>query len=254
MTEKSLRNLIIVLCCCLTVVLAYAIVISCLYFTSDVDDGTTVDYSQLTYVALGDSITYGYDWSKNGQQMDNPYCELVKNALKLKSVVNYGINSSTVCTGVDGRVDMCVRYKSMQDNADIVSVMGGVNDFGCWVSLGEPTDKSTTTFYGALNTLAQGLKEKYPNAFIFFMTPLKWQNNENKTNNGGTLDDFRTAIKTVCDIYDIAVLDTATLADFSTEYNLAEYKGDGLHPTQAFVSGTLAPLITQFIRDNYGKG
>ena len=78
------------------------------------------------------------------------------------------------------------------------------------------------------------------------MTPLKsvW----------GTADkqaQIRQAIKDVCWKYDIPVLDTAALADFSQEYNSVGYSGDGVHPSQEFYRDVLAPVIADFIRKNY---
>ena len=248
MTEKDLRIITIILCCCLAAILLAAIVLGSLGLLDE--DKESVDFSQLTYVALGDSITYGYDISRGGFAMDNPYPAVVGQTLNLKAAINYGISGSTVSAGV-GRAEMCARYAEMIDDADIVSVMGGVNDFSVGVPLGKITDTDTTTFYGALNALASGLRDKYPDAFIFFMTPLKFRGCEGVMSNGGTLDDFRNAVKRVCKKYGIAVLDAAELADYSKDYDSANYTGDGLHPSQEFVNETLAPVIVKFIRDNY---
>lgn len=206
-----------------------------------------VDFSSMTYVALGDSITAGSRGKLSGVfsgYMDAPYCELVKEELGLKSVKNYGVSNSTISSG-DGYVSpMVERYNEMED-ADIVSVMGGINDYGKPVSLGTISDTETTTFYGALNTLAKGLKEKYSNAFIFFMTPLS------VPNFAPLLQKYCQAIKEVCARYSILVLDTNSLCDFSQEYNADGYIGDGVHPSEEFHKKVLAPTISKFIKNNY---
>lgn len=207
------------------------------------------DWSKLRYAALGDSITFGLN---NGTQIDKPYCESVKENLGLKWAKNYGINGSTIATANalgDAYMPMCQRYAQMED-ADIVSVMGGTNDYGRYVTMGDINSIDATTFCGALNLLCSGLKDKYPNAFVFFMTPLKLRE-YNGRSEGAEFDQLRSAIKQICGRWNIPVLDTATLADFSQEYNATEYNGDGLHPSQDFHTTVLAPVITQFIRDNY---
>ena len=252
MTNRDLKIIIVILCCCLVLTSVWAIVASSLLLAGVIkDDENDIDFSRLTYLALGDSITYGYDSSQNGQAMDKPYCTSVGKLLKLKATYNYGISGSTVSTGVGSYEAMCARYATMRDDADIISVMGGVNDFGRGVPLGNLDDTDTTTFCGALNVLASGLKEKYPDALIFFMTPLKWRGYEGLILCDATLDDFRAAVKAICANYDIPVLDTAVLADYATEYDAAGYTGDGLHPSQKFNTEVLAPLIAEFIRQNY---
>lgn len=250
MNEKDLRIITIILCCCFAALLIAAIVMGALGMLND-EDRKSVDFTQMTYVALGDSITYGADVTRGGYAMDHPYCDVVGQLLGLKAALNYGISGSTVCSSAVGYCGMCERYVDMPDDADIVSVMGGVNDYARQLPLGKYKDTDTTTFYGALDALASGLRDKYPDAFIFFMTPLKFRGNEGVMGNGGTLGDYRTAVKRVCKKYGIAVLDAAELADYSKSYNAEGYAGDGLHPEQEFVSETLAPVIAKFIRENY---
>lgn len=223
------------------------------YFENDdVGEEYQVDFSELTYSALGDSITEAMDGTKGGALMSDPYCEIVKDTLGLKSVSNYGISGSTVCSAVGkdyAKLPMCERYLTM-GKADIISVMGGTNDWGRYSTLGNINDTSADTFYGALNILAKGLKDNCQNSFIFFMTPLKCIQYEGRYE-GAEFDAFRKAIKDVCAKYDIPVLDTAKLADTSKEFKSSGYNGDGLHPSQEFHKNTLAPVIVEFIKDNY---
>ena len=211
-------------------------------------------WNSLRYAALGDSITFALDGTRDCERIYEPYCELVKQALNLRSVINYGINGSTIATynrTGDAYMPMCKRYADMCD-ADIVSVMGGINDFGRGGLLGQAGDDTEYTFYGALNILCAGLKRKYPNAFVFFMTPLKMQLFGDKDDET-VLRSFCNAICEVCANYGIPVLDTATLADFSREYDEAGYYGDGLHPSARFHREVLAPLIVSFLKDNYPR-
>lgn len=215
------------------------------YFGKNKEKNTD-DFSQLIYAALGDSITRGVI---GGAVADKPYCDCVGSILGLKSVYNYGVSGSTLCSKTEnythGYKPMCERYKEMRDDADIVSLMGGTNDFSQGV-IGTIDDTATDTIYGALNELAKGLKEKYPNSFIFFMTPLKsvWSTPTKQA-------QICQAVKDVGNKYQIPVLDTANLVDFSKEFNADGYSGDGVHPSQDFYKNELAPVIANFIKNNY---
>ncbi len=209
-----------------------------------------VDFSKLTYLAMGDSITYGYDSALGGAQMENPYPELVKELLSLEKVYNYGISGSTLVAIEETRDPFCERYASMPDDADIVSVMGGVNDYWLgYADMGTLDSTDTTTIYGALNILASGLKTKYPDAYIFFMTPYKWGNDPGVNTKGYSLEDICTSIKRVCAKYGIDVLDMYTYGQIEVDFQNPQC--DKLHPTQEFFEQYTAPQIAQFIKENY---
>ena len=209
-----------------------------------------VDFSKMTYVALGDSITYGLNTYGGESQMDKPYPVLVGEHLNLKSVCNYGISGSTLVSIEDTRDPFCLRYKSMIDSADIVSVMGGVNDYWLgYADMGTLDSTDTTTIYGALNVLAKGLKEKYPDAYIFFMTPYKWGNDPGVNAKGYSLSDICMAIKNVCAKYGIDVLDMYTYGQIEVDFQNPQC--DKLHPTQEFFKNYTAPQIAKFIKENY---
>ncbi|MBO5946019.1 MAG: SGNH/GDSL hydrolase family protein, partial [Clostridia bacterium] len=139
----------------------------------------------------------------------------------------------------------------MTDKADIVSVMGGVNDY-LNAPLGTPDSTDTGTIYGALNVLCAGLKAKYPNAYVFFMTPYKFSMDPGAhPDYGHTLCDVANAIKEVCGKYGFDVLDMYTYGKFELE--MYTKGSDGLHPTQEFFSAHTAPMIARFIKENYKK-
>lgn len=146
---------------------------------------------------------------------------------------------------------MCERYKNMNDDFDIVSIMGGVNDYLRVAPVETINDNTSNTFYGTLNIICDGLKKKYPHSFIFFMIPLDTAIKPYSSNVSSSLGDFRKAIKDVCNKYDIDVLDTAIKADYKKEYNSNNYKGDGLHPSSNIHKNVLGPVIAKYIIDNY---
>ena len=200
-------------------------------------------FSKLTYAALGDSITHG-------TYLATPYPYLVGNILGTKKVYNYGINASTITKTINGKDSyhnpMVLRYMDMVDNADIISIMGGIND---WIFyhdniFGTIDSTEITTLYGALKIMCQGLKEKYPNSFIFFMTPL---NSTLEKPWSKTPEDVGVVIKEVCVTYDIPVLDLYGENAFDPDI----HSSDQLHPNQEFMNSYLAPRIAEFILENY---
>ena len=122
-------------------------------------------FEELTYVAFGDSITFGADYTRNYSQMDNPYPKLVFQQLNLKSYTNYAISGSTIATGVDDLPSIYNQIISSDTKADIISVMGGVNDYNRNVEIGSINDNNTTTFYGSLKAICETLLNKYSTSF-----------------------------------------------------------------------------------------
>ena len=210
----------------------------------------TVDFTQLTYVAFGDSITYG-EVGSTGKQMDTPYPNLVASELQLKAVRNYGTRGAVVKTPSvpSDKPYILSQVVEATTKADIVSVMIGINDFGAGYALGtvEDTDH-TVSVYGAYNYLAKELNKKYPNAFIFFMTPLKQYKSAEVNSQGYRLSDVAKAVKDVCAVKGLPVLDMYETCAYSLEN---DSKSDGLHPTQKFMATYATPQIVQFIQDNY---
>ena len=215
-------------------------------------DSSTLEnnpFSDLTMVCLGDSITMG-------SEIEVPYSELVKDSLGLKSVYNYGVGWSTIglledCTchaNISYEYDhhpYVYRYNKMQD-ADIVAVMGGNNDWGIGIPVGDIHDADETTFCGALNKLIAGLKEKYPDSYIFFMTLFNYVPDRiNK--DGVSWIEYNNAIRAVCAKEGIDVFDVYNEIPFDKLENTV----DGVHPTQEFVSNVWSPAMGEFIRQNY---
>lgn len=213
------------------------------------------NYSQMKMNCLGDSITYGYI-PDNGAQMKKPYPAILKDILPLAECRNYGISGSTLAVNSGNYDPMCIRYADMDNDADIVLVFGGTNDYGRAVytpTLGTITDNVNTTVYGALNILCEGLVTKYPKAFIFLCTPLKRADKTGANDGGYTLEDVANAIREVGQKFGMPVLDLNYKGGFyiSNSSFRGQYGGnDKLHPNQAFNEEHLAPMIAKFIKSN----
>ena len=204
----------------------------------------TADYSGYTYVAFGDSITYGidgdYSSGEAGYRMEKPYPTLVAETLGIGTVVNQAKSGAT-WTQHSTRTNMTERIMRYNGDADIISVMLGVNDYAAKCALGDMNSRDNTTIYGSIHMAANHLTTKYPDAFIFFMTPFKY-----RTENNGkyTLSDVANAVKEVAAVYDIPVLDMYTNGQFDP----ATGAKDQIHPTQAHHINYTAPMICEFIK------
>lgn len=204
---------------------------------------------------LGDSITEGVGASSS------PYTNTIKDILKLNTIRNYGISGSAITTRPsqpthenDG---FCQRFDDMSDDADIIFVLGGTNDYWTNVPLGTIDSNDPETFYGALNTLCVGLINKYPNAFITFGTPPKsWRTNgsfpNEQNSNGNTPEDFNKAIKEVCAKFTIPVLDLKHELGIDPEQNIhfSKFTSDGVH-YNASGYGKIGKTISNFILSKY---
>ena len=177
---------------------------------------------------LGDSQTE-VNYHKN-----KIYCDWVKEILGLSKANNYGISGTTIAKkNASDNTAMCVRYANMDENADLICVMGGVNDrwFNC--QMGSFGDTDPITFYGAMETLCNGLLTKYPGKTIIFITPTEQNNNNCNSSNttGYTPTDFANAMKRVCAKYSIPVFDANTCSGIYplNQANASIYTTDKLH-------------------------
>lgn len=149
------------------------------------------------YGALGDSIT-------SGLTADTCYGEIVSNEMGLV-FTNYGISGNRLASTDHDTVTspLCVRYAQMNNDLDIITVMGGTNDCAAQVPIGSNDSTDITTFKGALNVLCRGLVSKYNGKRLGFITPPQRGGNDVKNK----LEEYVDAIIEICGLYSIPVLD-----------------------------------------------
>ena len=191
------------------------------------------------WCALGDSITAGTGAGGSSYA----YCNVAANTIGNCVINNYGIAGSCINDGYNlaltepGYEDaFCNRYVEMADGADLVTVLGSVNDHRADSKIGTIDSTDTETFYGALNVLITGLKSKYPNARIVFITPFKTADWQGTNMYGFTMTDFRNAIVGACNKHQIEVLDLFPVRQLSWLVGLTStpslfYQYDYYHPT-----------------------
>ena len=133
---------------------------------------STVDFSGMKIVCLGDSVTAGSNLDKleNYEAMSYPY--QLGEVLNAGEVVNLGIGGSSI--GRYWENAFVDRYGSIHADADIIIVMGGTNDGFCASEreLGSLEERRERTFAGDLDELLRKLKTDYPEAEILLATPL----------------------------------------------------------------------------------
>ncbi len=213
---------------------------------------------------LGDSITYGAGVSGP----EKIFLNVLKERVGLAEARNYGIGGTryAVQTGTwyrpkDDYVDVnsfAERYDEMDNDADVVVVFGGTNDFGHGdAPLGRFEDRSPDSFYGACHYLFTGLIKKYPGKPIVIMTPTHRCNERcrycgEKQIISGMLEDYVNIIRKVAEYYSLPVLDLYACSGMQPEVDVIRemYIPDGLHPNDAG-HAVIAAKLEKFLRDLY---
>lgn len=183
---------------------------------------------------LGDSITYGSTLTDK----EDVYWSLLKRECGLAEARGYGIRGTRIAIQhyyeePRDEQDFISRVDQMDEDADVIVVFGGTNDFGHGdAPLGQMGDFSPYTFYGACNKLMRKLMRRYPHAEIVFMTPLHRVDEER---GGHCLRDYVTAIRQVAEYYAIPVVDLYATSGIQPQVskNRELFAPDGLHPNEA---------------------
>lgn len=191
---------------------------------------------------MGDSITEGVGTSSP----DKVYPYLI--AQKTGAICrNYGISGTRIAMQTKPSeppsfdLNFCMRVAEMDSDADIVCIFGGTNDFGHGdAPIGEMSDRTNKTFYGALHTLYSSLIEKYPESKIIIFTPLHREAEDNPygtqgTIPYGTLNKYVNIIRQVAEYYSLPILDLYATSGLQPNVPIikAKYVPDGLHPNDA---------------------
>ena len=190
---------------------------------------------------LGDSITEGVGASC----AENVYHQVMKRKYGLAEARNYGIGGTRYARQItpSNEVwdhDFCERLHNMDDDADVVIVFGGTNDFGHGdAPIGTFEDREPNTFYGACHYVYSHLIEKYPAAVIVVMTPLHRTNEmftdgdgHQKAYHYGNLKRYVDIIREVAEYYSLPVVDLFASSGIQPNIPVIReaYTVDGLHP------------------------
>lgn len=205
-----------------------------------------------TIAIIGDSLTGGYGASCD----DKKYHQVLKARCGIKKIIDYGEGGTRIAAPLgiekDNNTKRCFAYRvdEMDENADIVIVFGGTNDYGYEVTpLGTFDDRNETTFYGALHVLLRKLSEKYVDKRIVVMTPTH-RLSETREDPVYDFKFYVYAIKEVCEYYAVPVLDIYSISGLQPNIpvNKATYFVDGLHPNDAGYE-RIADLLEKFLKN-----
>jgi len=168
---------------------------------------------------VGDSISTGSYPGQLGQLTGADIQNLAKSGARVAGATS---GANTLVSHVSG----------VAEDADLVVVFGGTNDY--WhkcVSIGAADSTNTATYVGALRYLLRYLRENNPDAQLLFVFPpdQTFGGNACTTDFGyGTLADFRAAFIAFCEANAVPYLDLG-----ETEFDSSKHSGDGVHPNAA---------------------
>lgn len=196
-----------------------------------------------TAVFAGDSITYGTGTTK-------PYWSYVQDEVGFHRLTAMGVGGSCASLTSDygyERPPMIIRRQFIP-RADLIVLFIGTNDWGHESPLGTPEDRTDVSYYGALDMILSGLREKYPDSYLVMMTPLHrygfgtskltgvhYTYDHLPNGRGAGLNDYAQAVRDVCARYDVPVIDLYKECpiDPSDPVQKEAYTADGVHPNAA---------------------
>lgn len=183
---------------------------------------------------LGDSITAARPWASTTAQV-----------LGL-TALDYGVGGTQV-GGPSGSTTAMFsddRINAMDSTLDLITFMGGTNDWFNNRALGAVTSTNSEEFNGALNLMAEKLINRYPDKLVVFFTPIwthaltwaskSWSNAYTNTL-GLTPRDYADAIAACGKRYNIPVVDLMARLSWN-RLNITTYVADDgelLHPNTA---------------------
>lgn len=194
----------------------------------------TYDFSAMKIACLGDSITAAANLDKIENYEQYSYPSKLQEILGAKEVYNLGIGGSSIGRyWADAFVD---RYMEIPADTDIIIVMGGTNDGFCVSDreFGSLDSREYRTFCGDLDELMKGLRENYPDAEIFFVTPLPNILHDYLMSERDYLLPQRQFVEVICRLageYDFELIDlyNANILDSHDANVIAGYMPDGVH-------------------------
>ena len=223
---------------------------------------SSIDFSGLKIACLGDSITAAANLEKEENYQQYTYPARLKELLGAEEVYNLGIGGSSIGRyWSDAYVE---RYREIPEDADIIIVMGGTND-GFSVSdkeFGSLDERAYRTFCGDLDELMRGLREDYPDADIFFVTPLPNILQDYLMRERDYLlpqQRFVDVILTLAREYDYEVIDlyNSNILDSHDVDIVEDYVPDGVHANQEgyrVLAEHFAAELIQYYEDEDGQG
>ena len=182
-------------------------------------------------------IWHGFGTSITNTSSEGKYPTYLSSISGL-SFVNHGYSGG--CIGTSGEVAKSQILTQIDNadlsNADLVTIEGFVNDWAQQVPIGNITDKTSSTFCGAIYLGITKVLAK-TNALLIFLTDHTGQIYDNKDISrtaervGKTQYDYRKAVIDMCNYMNIPVIDVGGKCMIS-EDTATMYLIDQIHHTQ----------------------
>ncbi|WP_432432402.1 SGNH/GDSL hydrolase family protein [Acinetobacter pittii] len=187
------------------------------------------------WAAIGDSITYGLNNTDN-RSWANILAERYGAVLTKHAFSGAWISKGTGTISIPNVLSESFANLPDSANFDLIAIAAGTNDRinGVDGNLGTPDDRTNETFYGALHVTLSGLKLKFPNARMLFISQIPRIGLRSNPNNPTDLDKKFKAITEVCDYYSVPVWAGHKNFGFHPDDNAAfrsKCMPDGLHPS-----------------------
>lgn len=159
-------------------------------------------------------------------------------------IVNYAVGASGLSqTTPDSTVSLLMEHKNIHEDADIVIMWHGTNEWYWGSEIGDISDEGADTFYGAVHNAVKYIREKSPHALFVWLTPIYRLQNpdgittvgnayEIKNKAGNTLEDYYRAIERASVRYGFPIIDMRRLCGIH-ETNHSLYLEDCVHPNRA---------------------
>lgn len=201
------------------------------------------------------------EWNHLGDDISIPlpnekmcFVGMIENYFSIPLVNNHSLVDSTIAMQEETDTNsMSVRYEQMSDTADLITVMCGFSDFNKSIS-GE-------AFILGMSTLCSGLRTKYPDSRIYFITPPKVASDvvpidiDDYNSAGMKYIDYIGLTTIVCARYGIPVLDVYNTCGYNPDINTDRniYTIEGYTPSVLGHLNIAKSLCTQPIKtyDNY---
>lgn len=195
-------------------------------------ESKTNKFKDKNWMALGDNIT-----SKN------EYQKYVQETCGFANVTTIGTPDATLHL-MDDKIT-----KELLKNIDVVTVFATANDFGWNRPLGTINDPTTVdTFYSDMKAVIANIKQNKPEIKLIFITTTYVGEDRYgflKNTVGSTIEEYTKAMKEVCALNNIPILDLYTNSGINST-NLLKYSDDTVNPNNAGME-LIGNMIGQFI-------
>jgi lysophospholipase L1-like esterase len=202
------------------------------YYTYTLDETIKLPVSQIEQSELR-----GLKWNVMGDSISSisyanghPYWYHLANQYDM-TVRNYAKSGAWISKGGDQTISEV--WETMNDDADMITVFAGTNDNLSVNPLGVMSDRTNTTFYGALHVLYSGLINKYPGKKIGIISIMS--RSGYYPNDDSVWDKKNKAILEVAAYYNLPVFKAHEELGLSANIPIyrEKYIEDGLHPNEA---------------------